>query len=245
VVERYLTGREASVIAICDGTTALALPAARDHKRLLDGDRGPNTGGMGAYSPLPDLDDSRLPRVVSTIFEPVLVHMASRGTPFRGALFAGLMLTEEGPRVLEFNARLGDPETQAILPRLNQPLAPLLLASAQGSLVGLSPIAASPDATVSLTLAAVGYPAGPRAGDEIRGLEEARATGAHVFGASVGRGPDGVLVTAGGRVLSVVGRGPDLDQAAHAAYEAAASIDFSGKQLRHDIGRAMVTAVAA
>ncbi len=244
VVERWLTGREASVIALCDGTTALALPAARDHKRLLEGDRGPNTGGMGAYSPLPDLDDARLASLVARIFKPVLAHMAERGTPFRGALFAGLMLTADGPRVLEFNARLGDPETQAILPRLSLPLAPLLLAAAQGALTGFGPIPATPDATVSLTLAADGYPAAPRGGDEIRGIDEARATGALVFGAGVARDRDGVLVSAGGRVLSVVGRGPDLDQAAGATYDAADRIDFAGKQLRSDIGRGLATVAA-
>ena len=244
VVERHLTGSEASVIALCDGATALALPAARDHKRLLDGDRGPNTGGMGAYSPLPDLDDAQLTRLVARTFEPVLAHMAERGTPFRGALFCGLMLTADGPRVLEFNARLGDPETQAILPRLTEPLAPVLLAAAQGSLAGFGPIAATPDATVSLTLAAQGYPAAPRGGDEIRGIDEARATGALVFAAGVARDGDGVLVTAGGRVLSVVGVGQDLEKAAGAAYEAAERIEFAGKLLRRDIGRGLATVAA-
>jgi phosphoribosylamine--glycine ligase len=244
VVERWLTGREASVIALCDGTTARLLPAARDHKRLLDGDRGPNTGGMGAYSPLPDLDDARLAGLVTRVFEPVLAHMAERATPFRGALFAGLMLTADGPRVLEFNARLGDPETQAILPRLAQPLAPLVLAAAQGSLAGFGPIAATPDATVSLTLAADGYPAAPRNGDEIRGIEEACAAGALVFGAGVARDSKGVLVTAGGRVLSVVGRGGDVDQAAGAAYEAAERISFAGMTARRDIGRGLATVAA-
>jgi phosphoribosylamine--glycine ligase len=242
VVERFLVGHEASVIAICDGTTAVALPAARDHKRLLDGDRGPNTGGMGAYSPLDDLDGERLADVTRKIIEPVLAHMAARGTPFRGALFAGLMLTDDGPRVLEFNARFGDPETQAILPRLDQPLAPLLLAAATGSIAGYARIATIHDATVALTLAADGYPTTPRAGDEIRGIDEARANGALVFGAGVARDEAGVLVTAGGRVLTVVGRGSDLQGAADAAYESAGLIDFAGKQLRRDIGRSVVTA---
>ncbi|MDL2334718.1 MAG: phosphoribosylamine--glycine ligase [Chloroflexota bacterium] len=237
VVERFLTGREASVIAICDGTTALALPAARDHKQLHEGDRGPNTGGMGAYSPLPDLADTRLQEIVGQVFEPVLAHMASRGTPFRGALFAGLILTADGPRVLEFNVRLGDPETQAILPRLPGPLAPVLLAAATGSLMGLPPISTMADSTVALTLAAAGYPTAPRTGDEIRGIDDARAARALVFGAGVARDDQGVLVTAGGRVLTVVGRGSDLAEAADAAYEAAARIDFAGKIVRRDIGR--------
>ncbi|MEP7361411.1 MAG: phosphoribosylamine--glycine ligase [Chloroflexota bacterium] len=237
VIERFLAGYEASVIAICDGTRALGLPVARDHKRLLEGDRGPNTGGMGAYSPLPEVDDARLADVMKTIFEPVLVHMAERGTPFRGALFAGLMLTDEGPRVLEFNARFGDPETQAILPRLVDPLWPLLLAAATGSLQGCGPITATSEATVALTLAADGYPATPRGNDEIRGIDEARQHGALVFGAGVASDDGGVLVTAGGRVLTVVGRGSDLAQAADAAYGSAELIDFAGKQLRRDIGR--------
>jgi phosphoribosylamine--glycine ligase len=242
VVERFLTGREASVIAICDGTTAVALPAARDHKQLLDGDRGPNTGGMGAYTPLPDLDDARLAQVMRTVFEPVLAHMASRGTPFRGALFAGLMLTDDGPRVLEFNARFGDPETQAILPRVTTPLAPILMAAATASLKDTPPLAVAPESTVALTLAVDGYPASPRAGDEIRGIDEARAAGALVFGAGVAQDSDGVMVTAGGRVLTVVGQERDLAAAAEVAYHAAARIEFAGKQLRRDIGRAAVTA---
>ncbi|MEP7378699.1 MAG: phosphoribosylamine--glycine ligase [Chloroflexota bacterium] len=238
VIERFLTGREASVIAICDGTTALALPAARDHKQLREGNRGPNTGGMGAYSPLPDLDDARLAGVMRTIFEPVLAYMASRGTPFRGALFAGLMLTADGPRVLEFNARFGDPETQAILPRLSGPLAPLLLAAATGSLNGQAPPWSTDESTVALTLAADGYPAAPRTGDEIRGIDDALAAGALVFGAGVAQASQGALMTASGRVLTVVGRASDLSGAADAAYEAAARIDFAGKVVRRDIGRA-------
>ena len=244
VVERCLTGREASVIAICDDTTALALPVARDHKRLLDGDRGPNTGGMGAYSPLPDFSDARCEEIVARVFEPVLAHMSARGTPFRGALFAGLMLTDDGPRVLEFNVRLGDPETQAILPRLTAPLAPVLLAAATGSLAASGPIATTADTTVALTLAAAGYPAAPRSGDEISGIDDARAAGALVFGAGVARDDQGVLVSAGGRVLTVVGRGNDLAGAADAAYEAAARIDFAGKITRRDIGRAAAELVA-
>ncbi len=244
VVERFLTGREASVIAICDGTTALALPAARDHKQLLDGDRGPNTGGMGAYSPLPDLPDARLGEIVAQVLEPVLAHMAARGTPFRGALFCGLMLTADGPRVLEFNVRLGDPETQAIVPRLTAPLAPVLLAAATGSLTGMPQIPTMPDTTVALTLAAAGYPASPRTGDEIRGIDDARAAGALVFGAGVAQDDQGLLVTAGGRVLTVVGRGSDLAGAADAAYEAAARIDFAGKVIRRDIGRAAAEVAA-
>jgi phosphoribosylamine---glycine ligase len=136
VVEERLAGREASVIAVCDGTRAVALPAARDHKRLCDGDRGPNTGGMGAYSPLPDLDDAAVEAVLDTVHRPVLAEMTRRGTPFRGFLYAGLMLTRDGPVLLEFNVRLGDPEAQVVLPRLAAPLGPLLLAAAHGRLPG-------------------------------------------------------------------------------------------------------------
>jgi len=246
VVEQWLEGVEASVIAICDGRDALLLPAARDHKRLLEGDRGPNTGGMGTYSPVGELDDEALQRLRAEIFLPVLREMESRGNPFRGALFAGLMLTAHGPRVLEFNARLGDPETQAILPRLGQPITPLLLASATGSLTDLGEtlIPATADATVALTMAVEGYPDAPRVGDPIDGVEAARATGALVFGAGVRRDEDGVLVTAGGRVLTVVGRGSDLASAADSAYEAADGIWYSGRQVRRDIGRPLVGVTA-
>lgn len=248
VVEEWLDGLEASVIAICDGRDARILPAARDHKRLLDEDRGPNTGGMGAYSPVPGLDDASLSRLRDELFIPVLRQMELRGTPFRGALFAGLMLTADGPRLLEFNARFGDPETQAILSRLATPIGPLLAAAAAGSLGSgagsTALISAIQDMTVALTLAADGYPDSPRAGDEIAGIESARATGALVFGAGVSAGADGVPETHGGRVLTVVGRGPDLASGADHAYEAADRISFSGKQNRRDIGRSLVGASA-
>ncbi|MEX2546718.1 MAG: phosphoribosylamine--glycine ligase [Chloroflexota bacterium] len=248
VVEQWLAGVEASVIAICDGRDAVILPAARDHKRLGDGDSGPNTGGMGAYSPIPELDDAAMLRLREEIFLPVLREMERSGTPFRGALFAGLMLTAYGPRVLEFNARLGDPETQAILPRLAEPLTPLLVASAAASLAehaAEGPIlATTSDAAVALTLAAAGYPDDPRPNDPIKGIDEARAQEALVFGAGVRMNEDGVPVTAGGRVLTIVGRGSDLASAADVAYEAADRIGFRGKQTRRDIGRALVGATA-
>ncbi len=248
VVEQWLAGVEASVICICDGRDALILPAARDHKRVLDGDQGPNTGGMGAYSPIPEIDESALRRLREEIFLPVLREMEGRDTPFRGALFAGLMLTADGPRVLEFNARLGDPETQALMPRLAAPLTPLLVASAIGSLAEHAAdrpiLATTSDATVALTLAAAGYPDDPRPGDAIEGIDEARAQEALVFGAGVRMTEDGGLITAGGRVLTVVGRGSDLASAADAAYEAADRIGFHGKQMRRDIGRSLVGATA-
>ena len=234
VVEERLRGREASVIAICDGRIAVPLPAARDHKRLCDGDLGPNTGGMGAYSPLPDLDDAAVDVVIETIHRPILAELARRGTPFRGFLYAGLMLTSDGPRLLECNARLGDPEAQVILPRLAGPIGPLLLAAARGALPNARP-AVLPGATVGIVLAAEGYPGTPKRGRPIEGIEAAREAGALVFhGGTVGR-PQGGFGTNGGRVLTVVGRGPDLGVARYAAEQAADLIAIEGLQRRHDI----------
>jgi phosphoribosylamine--glycine ligase len=239
VVEERLRGREASVIALCDGERAVALPPARDHKRLLDGDRGPNTGGMGAYSPLDDLPEAAVIEVVERFHRPVLRELARRGTPFRGALYAGLMLTDDGPRLLEFNARFGDPETQVILPRLAVALGPLLLAAARGRLAtegGTTP--ALPSATVGIVLAAEGYPEQPRRGDPIEGLEAAAGADALVFHAGTRRDADGTWRTNGGRIVTVVGRGPGLGDAAAVAHRAAAHISWTGVQRRHDIGAA-------
>jgi phosphoribosylamine--glycine ligase len=238
VIEERLVGREASVIAVCDGTRAVALPAARDHKRLCDDDRGPNTGGMGAYSPLPDLDDAAVEGVLERVHRPILAEMARRGTPFRGFLYAGLMLTAEGPVLLECNARLGDPEAQAILPRLASPLGSLLLAAARGRVPDGLPdvLPTQPGAAVAIVLAAEGYPGQPKRGHPISGLGEAAALGALVFhGGTVGR-PQGGYGTNGGRVLTVVGRGATLDTARAAAERAADAIAWAGLQRRHDIG---------
>jgi phosphoribosylamine--glycine ligase len=244
VVEERLVGREASLIAICDGRDAIALPFARDHKRLLDGDLGPNTGGMGAYSPVPDVLDETASELLSAFHRPILAELARRSTPFRGALYAGLMLTADGPVLLECNARFGDPETQAILPRLAVALGPILLAAARGDLgssvaapgrpAGAMPTL--PGAAVALVLAAAGYPGVPRSGDVIDGLDDAAATGALVFHSGTERDPDGTTRTAGGRVLSVVGRGRDVAAAARAASTAADLIHAPGLQRRHDIG---------
>jgi phosphoribosylamine--glycine ligase len=234
VIEERLRGPEASVIAVCDGRRAVALPAARDHKRLLDGDEGPNTGGMGAYSPLPDLSPADVERIVDEIHIPILAELANRGSAFRGFLYAGLMLTDDGPRLLECNARLGDPEAQVILPRVAAPLGPLLLAAARGSLDASPAVPAMPGAAVGIVLAAAGYPAQPRRGDPIEGLAAATADGALVFHAGT-RLVDGAWATDGGRVLTVVGRGPDLDTARAAAERAANAVSWPGIHRRRDI----------
>ncbi len=241
VVEERLVGREASLIALCDGRRAVALPPARDHKRLLDDDLGPNTGGMGAYSPLPDLPDSAAEALLEAMHRPVLAELARRGTPFRGALYAGLMLTAGGPVLLEFNARFGDPETQAILPRLAVPMGSLLLAAAKGRLdvawpsAGPTVLPSGSGAAVAIVLAAAGYPGAPRAGDPIDGLEAAERAGALVFHAGTARDRDGRYRTRGGRVLAVVGQGDDLPSARATAERAAGEISFAGLQRRHDI----------
>ncbi len=237
VIEERLEGREASVIAVCDGRRAVALPAARDHKRLQDGDAGPNTGGMGAYSPLADLSDGEVAAVLETVHRPLLDELARRGTPFRGFLYAGLMLTADGPALLECNARLGDPEAQIILPRLGTALGPWLLAAAQGAL----PDATDPwlpvrrTAAVGIVLAAAGYPGTPARGATIDGLDAASATGALVFHAGTRAHPDGTWATDGGRILTVVGQGPDLADARAAAERAAELVHWPGLQRRRDI----------
>ena len=247
VVEERLRGPEVSVIALCDGRDALVLPAARDHKRLLEGDAGPNTGGMGAYSPLPDLPDDDAAALVDSIHRPILAELGRRGTPFVGALYAGLILTADGPVLLECNARFGDPEAQVLLPRLGLALGPLLLAAARGNLVeaarplGLDrAIPAMPMATVGIVLAASGYPGRPRTDDRITGLERAAATGALVFHGATAAADDS-WATAGGRVVTVVGRGADLAEARDLAERGAAVISFDGSQRRGDIAAPVLT----
>jgi phosphoribosylamine--glycine ligase len=238
VVEERLNGPEASVIALCDGLTAVPLPIARDHKRLGDGDTGPNTGGMGAVSPLPDLPDNAAEAILDAVHRPVLAELARRGIPFRGALYAGLILTDDGPRLLEFNARFGDPETQVILPRLAVPLGPLLLAAARGGLRGVAAPETLPATSVGIVLAARGYPDEPERGDLIAGLGDDGAAddpGALVFHAGTVAAEDGWR-TNGGRVLTIVGRGPDVASARAVAEAAADRIAWPGAQRRHDIG---------
>jgi len=249
VIEERLIGREASVIALSDGRTAVALPPARDHKRLRDGDEGPNTGGMGAYSPLEDLSDEEVGPILDAIHRPVLAELRRRGTPFRGALYAGLMLTDGGPVLLEFNARFGDPETQAILPRLAVPLGPLLLAASRGELGSAAATFAVgevlptlPRVTVAIVLAAAGYPGTPRRGDVIAGIDETPA--GIVFHAATARDQDGTWRTAGGRVLTIVGEGRDLADARRRAESLADRIAFEGAQRRHDIGLPVFTGTA-
>ncbi|MDF3039777.1 MAG: purD [Thermomicrobiales bacterium] len=233
VIEEFLNGEELSVIALVDGERIAMLPPARDYKRLKDGNRGPNTGGMGSYAPVNDLSAGLLREVRESILEPTVAGLRAEGRPYRGALYAGLMLTPSGPSVLEFNCRFGDPETQVIVPLLDGDVAELLLACAEG---WLDPrlVRTVPGAAVCVVLAAEGYPESPRRGDVILGIDGAAYSGAHVFHAGTSL-RDGQLVTAGGRVLSVVATGFNLDQAVDRAYAAASLVDFPGKQMRHDI----------
>ncbi|MCL6450814.1 MAG: phosphoribosylamine--glycine ligase [Acetobacteraceae bacterium] len=235
VVEERLSGAEASLLAITDGRRALPLLPARDYKRALDGDRGPNTGGMGSICPLPE-GGPPLDMLSGLILLPTLNALAGRGCPFCGLLYAGLMLTAEGPKVLEFNARFGDPETQAILPLLESDLLEVLAAAVQGCLEGVG-LRWSPGFAVCVVLASGGYPGPYKTGFEVSGLDRARASpGALVFHAGTARGPGGGVVTSGGRVLGVTALGATPAQARERAYAAAACIEFGGLQRRNDIG---------
>ena len=234
VVEEYLDGPEASLFCICDGERVVPLDLAQDFKRVFDGDEGPNTGGMGAYSPLDWAPDGLVDEVVRTIAQPVVDEMARRGTPFVGVLYVGLALTVRGPRVIEFNVRFGDPETQAVLARLETPLGGLLLAAAEGRLDEVEPLRWRDEAAVTIVVAAAGYPASPSTGDPISGLDEI-GDDAYVLHAGTAKGEDGTLVSAGGRVLSVVALGDDLIQARDRAYAAVEQIDLDGSHHRTDI----------
>ena len=235
VVEEFLDGPEVSLFCLTDGTTVVPLAPAQDFKRLGDGDLGPNTGGMGAYSPLPWAPPTLVADVVARVAQPTVDAMRRRGTPFAGVLYVGLALTSRGPRVIEFNARFGDPETQVVLARLRSPLGALLLAAATGGLAGVPPLVWSAGAAVTVVLAAAGYPDAPRPGDRITGLDAAAAVeGASVLHAGTGE-RDGAVVSAGGRVLSVVGVGADVGAARAVAYDAVALIGLDGGQHRTDI----------
>ena len=241
VLEEYLVGEEASYFVLADGTTFMSLSSAQDHKRIFDDDRGPNTGGMGAFSPTPRMTGDVERRVVSDIVRPVLEGMAMEGSPFRGFLYVGLMLTADGAKVVEFNARLGDPETQVLLPRLDEDLSPLLSAAAGGVLES-RPARFRPAPRVGVVLAAAGYPDTVRTGDAISGLDDAASVpNALVFHAATRRS-DGRLVTGGGRVLTVVGSGERFQDAIDVAYRAASCIRFDGMQRRSDIGRKALVA---
>ena len=236
VIEEVLTGEEVSLFALCDGANAIFLGAAQDHKRLGEGDTGPNTGGMGAYSPPPALTPALQAVAMDTIVRPVLAEMARRGTPFRGILFAGLMLTDAGPSLIEFNVRMGDPECQAILPRLRSDLMPALLAACEGELAAFD-LRWSPDSSIAVVLAARGYPGEPETGSALHGLDAASgAPGVRLFHGATARGPDGGIVAAGGRVLSVCATGPDLLAARNAAYAGVEAIVWPEGVCRRDIG---------
>jgi phosphoribosylamine---glycine ligase len=232
-VEELLEGPEVSVFALCDGQTAVPLPTAQDFKRIGDGDTGPNTGGMGAYSPAPGLTKDDVEEIVDCVHRPVLVELGRRGTPFTGALYAGLMLTSEGPRVLEFNCRFGDPETQSLLPRLDCDLAEVLAAAATGGLTGVT-VPEKAGAAVTVVVAAGDYPERGDSGNPIDGVDAAEGEGALVFHAGTAL-QDGRLVTNGGRILGITGLGDTVADARATAYAAAARIDFAGMQYRKDI----------
>jgi phosphoribosylamine--glycine ligase len=235
VVEEFLEGEEASFIVVADGRRALSLATSQDHKRLGDGDRGPNTGGMGAYSPAPVVTPALHARILREVIEPTIRGLAAEGTPYTGFLYAGLMIAADGtPNVLEFNCRFGDPETQPILMRLESDLVDLVDAALAGSLDAVAP-RWSPEAAVGVVLAAAGYPDAPRKGDRIRGLEAAARLPGKVFHAGTARAAEGV-VTAGGRVLCAVGRGATVAAAQQGAYALVDAIAFEGAQYRRDIG---------
>ena len=233
VIEECMTGPEVSVFALCDGTRAVALPAAQDFKRVGDGDRGPNTGGMGAYSPLPWLESDFENDVIARFVQPTLDELRQRGIDYRGALYAGLMITPDGLKLVEYNIRFGDPDSQVVLLRLTSDLGALLLEAASGDLRSEPEV--DDGAAVLVVAAAAGYPTEVRTGDPIEGLESARAVeGVDVLCAGVAEGPDG-LVTNGGRVLEVVGRGTDVARARERAYEAVGRLSWHGLQFRSDI----------
>jgi phosphoribosylamine---glycine ligase len=254
VIEEYLDGPEVSLFAVTDGATAVPLLPAQDFKRARDGDQGPNTGGMGAYAPLPWAPAGLARQMMGAVVQPAVDALRRRGTPYRGLLYAGLCLTAAGPRVVEFNARFGDPETQVVLDRLGTPLAPLLYAAATGDLAGAAPPQWRPGAAVVVVIAAEGYPEHPVKGDTIKipdserttvaasgpaglapGIGEADPAGAYLLHAGTAQDGGGHLVSAGGRVLNVVGTGADVATARGAAYELAATVSLRGGWYRHDI----------
>ncbi|SCL57300.1 phosphoribosylamine--glycine ligase [Micromonospora peucetia] len=235
VVEEYLAGPEVSLFVVTDGEAAVPLLPAQDFKRIGDGDTGPNTGGMGAYAPLPWAPAGLVDEVMRDVVHPTLAEMARRGTPFAGLLYVGLAITADGPRVIEFNARFGDPETQVVLALLETPLAGLLHAAATGTLAGHPPLRWRDGAAVTVVVAAEGYPAAPRTGDVIAGAE-----GPGIIHSGTRRDADGALLSAGGRVLCATATGADLSAARDAAYALVAGVELAGSQHRTDIASAAV-----
>ncbi|MGN6254638.1 MAG: phosphoribosylamine--glycine ligase [Solirubrobacterales bacterium] len=241
VLEQFLAGEELSLLALCDGENVVPLAPAQDYKRIFDGDRGPNTGGMGSYSPVPGFGAAEVEEIVERVHRPVVAAMAARGVPFHGVLYAGLMITPEGPQVLEFNARFGDPETQAVLPRLRSDLAELFLAAREpGGLAGVAAEFAE-NWAVTVVLASAGYPESSSKGDAIHGLAEAAELAEVTHAGTAER--DGEIVTAGGRVLNVTGLGNSPAEARDRAYDAAGRISFEGMQIRTDIAARAVERV--
>jgi phosphoribosylamine--glycine ligase len=240
VIEECLRGPEVSFFCIADGTRALPIGTAQDHKRIFDDDRGPNTGGMGAFAPSPLVDATLSARITHDIVEPVIAGMAAEGHPFRGFLYVGLMVTDAGPKVIEFNVRFGDPEAQVVLPLIDEPLLPLLVGAATGHLWQRE-VAVGGERLVGVVLASRGYPESSESGQPIHGLEAAESMrGVSVYHAGTAK-RDRDIVTAGGRVLTVVGRGTDYGAAIACAYAAVEAISFDGMQYRHDIGRKALT----
>ena len=242
VIEECLSGPEVSFFLVCDGTRALPIGSAQDHKRIFDDDRGPNTGGMGAFAPSPLFEPSLQARVMREIVDPVMAGMAAEGTPFVGFLYVGLMLTADGPRVIEFNVRMGDPETQVVMPLIDEPLVPILAAAADRALTQTTCRIAS-GCAVGVVIASRGYPESSDTGRVISGIDAAEAV-PHVSVCHAGTSiVDGALVTAGGRVLTVVGRGADFQEAIARAYAGVEKIHFDGMQYRRDIGRKALQAL--
>jgi phosphoribosylamine--glycine ligase len=244
VIEQFLEGEELSLLALCDGVTAMPMAPAQDYKRIFDGDQGPNTGGMGSYSPVPGIGSDHVEVLARAVHQPIVDELRRRGTPFHGVLYAGLMMTADGPKVLEYNARFGDPETQAVLPRLRSDLFELLdRASRPGGLEGAR-MDWSDAWAVTIVLASRGYPESSSKGDEITGLRAIDALETEVLHAGTAE-EDGKLVTAGGRVMNVTGIGATPGEARDRAYAAAERIEFDGKQMRHDIAARAVERVEA
>jgi phosphoribosylamine--glycine ligase len=240
VIEECLRGQEVSFFAVCDGSRAVPIGTAHDHKRIADDDRGPNTGGMGAFAPSPLIDREAEARIMREIIEPVIGGMASEGCPFRGFLYAGLILTATGPQVIEFNVRLGDPEAQVILPLIDEPLLPLLASAATGTL-RQSAVRMAADRLAGVVIASRGYPETVESGQPIAGIERAESMpGVQVYHAGTSN-RDGRLVTSGGRVLTIVGQGRDFAEAIRRAYAGVQQISFNGMQYRRDIGKRMLS----